>query len=105
MSKLERLTCEMEDWSLLKALLPIRAETPDDCKQCTSVCEYELGCEECPIQKAFDRLAEYERLGVTPEQIRIMDELYTEKCEEVHRLECRIKELEEAAVLREDNGK
>lgn len=29
------------------------------------------------------RLAEYEDLGVTPEQIREIDKLYTEKCREV----------------------
>lgn len=34
-------------------------------------------------QKIYDRLAEYESLGVTPEQIRQIDDLYAEKCKEL----------------------
>lgn len=36
--------------------------------------------------QAIDRLAEYEDLGVTPEQIREIDRLYAEKCREVAEL-------------------
>ena len=37
--------------------------------------------------QAIDRLAEYEDLGVTPEQIREIDRLYAEKCREVAELQ------------------
>lgn len=36
--------------------------------------------------QAIDRLAAYEDLGVTPEQIKEIDRLYTEKCREVAEL-------------------
>ena len=36
--------------------------------------------------QAIDRLAAYEDLGVTPEQIREIDKLYAEKCREVAEL-------------------
>ena len=49
--------------------------------------------EECgKWQKELKRLASYEDLGVTPEQICEMDRAYLEKCEEVNRL---IAELDE----------
>ena len=41
-------------------------------------------------EEKFRRLAEYEALGVTPEQIREMDRLYAEKCKEVAELEKRL---------------
>ncbi len=37
-------------------------------------------------QEILDRLGEYEDTGLTPEQIREMDKLYREKCEEVNEL-------------------
>ena len=36
--------------------------------------------------QAIDRLAAYEDLGVTPEQIKEIDRLYAEKCREVEEL-------------------
>ena len=38
---------------------------------CREVCELqgENGCIECPIAKAFDRLAAYENTGLEPEEI------------------------------------
>lgn len=45
-------------------------------------------CEKC--QMTFDiceRLAAYEDLGLLPEQLREIDKLYQEKCEEVKKLE------------------
>lgn len=44
-------------------------------------------------QKCFDRLAAYEDIGLTPEQLREVDKLYAEKCKEVA-------ELEKAAIAR-----
>lgn len=57
---------------------------PDICDRCpggNGNCEGD--CRECPVQACFDRLAAYEDTGITPEQVREMDRLYTEKCQEV----------------------
>lgn len=51
---------------------------------------------------AMFKLMQYERTGLSPEQIIEMDELYKEKCQEVAELEERIKKLEAAAVIEED---
>lgn len=39
------------------------------------------------MQQALKRLAEYEALENTPEQLKEIDELFRKKCEEVARLE------------------
>ena len=47
------------------------------------------GCEieDCQLKiDICENLARYEDLGITPDQIREIDELYTEKCEEVNQL-------------------
>lgn len=54
-------------------------------KTCGSVCERTTFCCECPIGEAFDRLAAYEAIGLTPDQIREVDRMYLEKCQEVNR--------------------
>ena len=38
------------------------------------------------VQKCFDRLAAYEDIGLTPEQLWEVDKLYAEKCKEVAEL-------------------
>lgn len=38
-----------------------------------------------------DKLEEYKNTGLTPEQIREVDKLYLEKCEEVNRLSDKLK--------------
>lgn len=38
-------------------------------------------------QECFDRLAAYEDIGLTPEQLREVDKLYAEKCKKVAELE------------------
>lgn len=38
---------------------------------------------EMELQAGIDRLAAYEGIGLTPEQIREVDRLYAEKCREV----------------------
>ena len=44
-------------------------------------------CNRCHFEKAVcERLANYEETGLTPEQIREIDRLYTEKCREVYEL-------------------
>lgn len=45
-------------------------------------------CHKCSFDaQVCHRLAEYENLGVTPEQIRKIDELYSAKCRQVALLE------------------
>lgn len=68
------------------------------------ICRYEecdVSEEYCPhlqedncicLQDVISRLAAYEDLGVTPEQIREMDKAYLEKCEEVKRLRAELEE-------------
>ena len=51
-------------------------------------------------QDLVDRLSEYEDTGLTPEQIRQIDDLYAEKCREVAELRERDTAKEPAAVKR-----
>ena len=51
-------------------------------------------------QDLVDRLSEYEDTGLTPEQIRQIDDLYAEKCREVAELRKRDTAKEPAAVKR-----
>ena len=51
-------------------------------------------------QDLVDRLSEYEDTGLTPEQIRQIDDLYTEKCREEAELRERDTAKEPAAVQR-----
>lgn len=45
-------------------------------------------CRSCShMQQALEGLAEYESLGITPEQVKEMDALFQKKCEEVSKLE------------------
>lgn len=55
---------------------------------CDEICYKFETCEDgCPIQKAFNKLAEYEETGLTPDQIKAIDVLYAKKCKEVAALE------------------
>lgn len=49
--------------------------------------------------KVFERLSEYEALGITPEQVKEVDELYKKKCEEVHKLEKEKQVLSNALII------
>ena len=54
-----------------------------------------------------DRLAEYEDIGLLPEQLMEIDKLYTEKCEETAKLQKELKryrDLEEQCVKENDVG-
>ena len=53
-------------------------------------------------QDLVDRLSEYEDTGLTPEQIRQIDDLYAEKCREVAELRERDTAKEPAAVKRSE---
>lgn len=55
-------------------------------KTCANICDRNVFCCECPIGEAFKRLAEYEAIGLTPDQLREVDRMYLEKCQEVNRL-------------------
>ncbi len=37
--------------------------------ECREICDKAEGCDNCPIQRAIDRLAAYENTGLTPEEI------------------------------------
>lgn len=62
---MERMTLRYCGENVLRGMCTFDKESniePDDCIECSSVCkEFDgQGCAECPIQKAFDRLAGYE---------------------------------------------
>lgn len=103
---MERLTIKYEGLFVPKKTCTIdRFGEADDCDSCDSVCESD--CENCAVQECFTRLGEYEDTGLTPEQIREIDRLYTEKCGEVDELQQR-----DTAILPEnikgnkkDNGR
>ena len=79
---MERLTIKYGELFVPKKTCTIdRFGEADDCDSCDSVCESD--CENCAVQECFTRLGEYENTGLTPEQIREIDRLYTEKCREV----------------------
>lgn len=83
---MERLTIEYNGQFMSKEMCTIdRLGEADDCETCDVICEefIDTGCVECPIQKAFSRLAEYEDLGLTPEQVKELDRRYTEKCGQI----------------------
>lgn len=53
--------------------------------ECREVCQRQedRGCTDCPIAKAFDRLAAYEEAGLEPEEIELMEkqrDLYVDAC-------------------------
>jgi hypothetical protein len=55
-------------------------------------CTYFSGYDNCIVRgDAVDCLAEYEDIGLTPGQLREIDKLYKEKCEEVAKLQERIR--------------
>lgn len=99
---MERLTIECGGQFVPKEMCSIdRFGGADDCDTCEEKCqeltEAGVSCAECPIQKTFNRLAEYEDLGITPDQTKEMDRLYSEKCEQIKDIEKRLeKEAEDA---------
>lgn len=89
---MERLIIKCTDFNVPKKMCTIdRYGEADDCSSCREMCrEIEGICSECPITEAFNRLAEYETTGITPEQIIEMDKLYAEKCKELTELKKQI---------------
>lgn len=85
---MEKLMIEdgyIQDGYMPKELCSIgRDGKVDDCDTCQEYCKDKAGvCSDCVINECFKRLGEYEKTGLTPRQIVVMDELYREKCEEV----------------------
>lgn len=70
---MERLTTEYIGYHVPIATCSMnRFGEADDCSDCKETCEQYAGaCSTCPIQKAFSKLAEYEDLGYTPEELRL----------------------------------
>ena len=67
--------------------------------ECREVCQCQedKGCKDCPIAKAFDRLAAYEDTGLEPEEIELLAnqrDLYVDACGELPLK--RIRELAQA---------
>lgn len=57
------------------------------CKKCKND-----ECDFCHAQiMAFERLAQYEDIGLTPEQLLQVDKMYADRCREIAELERRIK--------------
>lgn len=97
---MERLTIEYDGQYMPKEMCSIdRFGGADDCDTCGETCEkyIETGCTECPIQNAFACLAEYEDLGLMPNQIKELGNLYTEKCSQIKEIVKRLKKEAEDA--------
>ena len=76
----------------------------DGCSDyCIDSCNGE--CTICAVQECFNRLAEYEKFELDPEQITEIDKLYAEKCREVAMLKKQIKMLQAAAGMEKPDGK
>lgn len=63
---MSRLTCKYDRDNVLKDMCTFDRESnveADDCLTCFEYCNNkDMNCEKCAIQKAFDKLAEYEEL-------------------------------------------
>ena len=64
---------------------------------CGTNCKYDYKychnhSEDCPtINEIYERLAQYEDIGLTPEQLMQIDKMYADRCREIAELERRIK--------------
>ena len=64
---MRRLTCKYDDLNALRELCTFDRESDieaDDCQTCEEYCKRhcDYSCKDCAMQKAFDKLAEYEDL-------------------------------------------
>lgn len=72
---MKRLTINYNRQSVLKDLCSFDSETNEveSCKTCEEVCKqiplYGT-CARCPIQISFERLAAYEKTGLSPKQVK-----------------------------------
>lgn len=58
----------------------------DYCKKFNDGADSEDECEGCILQRSIEKLGQYEDIGLTPEQLREINKLYTEKCKELAEL-------------------
>lgn len=58
-------------------------ECDTDVEHCPNFDEYNCPC----LQDVLERLEKYEDIGLLPEQIKEIDKLYTEKCEELAKIQ------------------
>lgn len=49
---------------------------------CSTTCQKQTGCDDCPIQEAFARLRQYEQTGLAPGQIQELNERDTARAPE-----------------------
>lgn len=68
---MEKLITKYDGLHFPRAMRAIeRLGGADDCDTCEDMCNNcHMYCKKCPIQQAFERLAEYEATDITPEQI------------------------------------
>lgn len=85
---MEKLITKYDGLHFPRAMRTIdRLGDTDDCDTCEDMCNNcHMYCKKCPIQQAFERLAEYEATGITPEQIREIDKLYQDRLKEIEDL-------------------
>lgn len=103
---MERLIIEHDGHYKPKDLCHTDLCGEDWSERCVNMCIMCVeGCTECPVQEAFDRLAEYEALEVTPNQIKELDRRYTEKCVQIKEIVKRLeKEAQDAKAHPEISG-
>lgn len=102
---MERLIIEHDGHYKPKDLCHTDPYGEDWCEMCGDCEIFVEGCKECPVQEAFDRLAEYEALEVTPDQIKELDRQYTEKCSQIKEIVKRLeKEAQDAKAHPEISG-
>ena len=83
---MERLTIEYNGQYVPKKLCTVnRFGGADDCEPCNKYCDNCDNCEnkECAIQECFNQLAQYENTGITPEQLKVIDEEYSRMSHEL----------------------
>lgn len=83
---MERLTIEYNGQYVPKKLCAInRFGEVDSCILCAEYCDSCNDCKdkECAIQACFNKLAQYENTGVTPEKLKIIDEEYSRMAKEL----------------------
>lgn len=74
----DKLIVDYDGENVPKALCTFdRLGESDDCISCKFECEFnEKDCSKCAIQKVFDKLAAYEKLKYTPDQLKVMVEFF-----------------------------
>ena len=73
---------------------------------CSTTCQKQTDCDDCPIQEAFARLRQYEQTGLTPEQIRELKERDTAKAATItgynRAVGCKVGECQKCGTMARD---